>query len=84
MDGEGGTSMEVLAKLRKPLKLKIRHSATTDINKNSHSSTFPPNAYPFFDPNEAPLFVSTFTPHISMSPEPSLSARQLQTPQEEI
>lgn len=84
MGGEGGMSVEGSAKPRKPLKLKIRHSATTDINKNYHSSAFPPNAYPFYDPNEAPLFVSTFTQHPPLPQELALSAHQLQTPQEEI
>lgn len=84
MDGEGRMLVEVSAMPKKPLKLKIRHSATTDINKNYHSSAFPPNAYPFYDANEAPLFVSAFTQHISVPQELSFSGHQLQTHQEEI
>ncbi len=84
MEGEGGISEGIALKPRKPLKLKICHSLSTDINKNYHSSAFPINAYPFYDPNEAPLFVSTLIQSYQMNFELPLSAHQLQTPQEEI
>jgi hypothetical protein len=84
MEGEGGMSEGPSPKPRKVLKLKICHSAATDINKNYHSSAFPVNAYHFYDPNEAPLFVSTLIQRYQMVSDLSLSAHQLQTPQEEI